>query len=112
MAKKIIPLTTDPDQNFTCTLPIDANNISLFFRLRYNTIAGYWVVTIASSQGIVLMDSMPLFNGTYPSANLLKQHSYLNIGSAYIVKTGKLDADSPSDSTLGAQFVLVWSDTP
>jgi hypothetical protein len=111
MAARVIPLTSDPDQNFSCSLPIDSQNITLYFRLRYNTIAGYWVATIVNSQGVMLIDSMPLFNGQYPSADLLRQHKYLKIGSAYIIKTGQSSDDSPTEYNLGREFVLIWGDT-
>lgn len=111
MADKIIPLTTDPDQFFTCSLPIDNNNVTLSFRLRYNTVAEYWVITIADVYGNPIIDSLPILDGRYPSANLLGQYKYLNIGSVYIAKNGKVDGDRPNDTNLGSEFLLVWGDT-
>jgi hypothetical protein len=111
MADKIIPLTIDPDQFFTCTVPVDSKNISLFFRFRYNTVAEYWVATIADSTGVILIDSMPILESNYPAANLLEQYKHLGIGSAYVVKKGKVNTDRPDDTNLGSDFVLVWSDT-
>lgn len=111
MADKIIPLTADPDQFFTCSLPVDGKNITLSFRLRYNTVAGYWVITIAGINGNPIIDSIPLLDGVYPSANLLGQYTYLGIGSAYIVKNGKVEGDRPDDTNLGSLYLLVWSDT-
>lgn len=111
MATKIIPLTSDPDQFFTCNLPIDNKNITLSFRLRYNSVAEYWVITIADVYGSPVLDSLPLLDGVYPSANLLGQYKHLNIGSAYIAKNGKVDGDRPNDTNLGNEFLLVWSDT-
>ena len=111
MADVIIPLTSDPDQYFSCTLPIDNKNLTLSFRIRYNTIAGYWVMAIADSNNVVLIDSIPLIRGAYPAGDILKQYRHLNIGRAYIVKNGKVDMDYPNDTNLGTDFLLVWSDT-
>lgn len=42
----------------------------------------------------------------------LEQYSYLNIGSAYIVKTDtNISGDKPNDKNLGSTFILVWGDT-
>lgn len=108
----IIPLTTDPNQNFTCTVPVDAQNITLFFVFRYNTEAQYWFMSVSNATtGQILLDSIPLLTGEYPSADLLGQYTYLGIGSATIVKTGTLPGDTPNDTNLGSEYVLVWGDT-
>ena len=111
MSTVVIPLTPDADQNFSCVLPIDSKNLTLFFRLRYNTIAEYWVATIIDSAGVTIIDSMPLLNTNYPGADLLRQHKHLKIGSAYIIKTGTISDDSPLEENLGTDFVLIWSDS-
>jgi hypothetical protein len=103
----IIPLTSDPDQTFISTISVDDKNLTLMFRLRYNTIASYWFLAIADSKGNVLIDSLPLFTGQ----NLLQQYRYLNIGSAYLVQNGKTYTENPSENNLGSDFVLLWGDT-
>ncbi len=104
----IIPLTTDPNQTFSSTIPIDNKKITLYFFLRYNTEAKYWIMDVSDSKRNKILDSMPLICG----GNLLEQYSYLNIGSAYIVKVDKtLLSDRPDEYNLGTDFVLVWSDT-
>lgn len=107
----VIPLTSDPDQYFSCNIPVDTKNITLFFRVRYNTVAEYWTATIANSTGTILIDSLPLFRGVYPDTDLLGQHKHLEIGSAYIIRNGKVNTDQPDSSTLGSDFLLVWGDT-
>lgn len=111
MPYKIIPLTTDPNQNFKSTIPVDGKNLTLFFYLRYNQIAGYWWLSIGDSKNKILIDSLPLVTGDYPAANILGQYSYLNIGSCTIVKTGDLPSDIPDNTNLGTDYVMVWSDT-
>jgi hypothetical protein len=74
--------------------------------------AGYWLMTIFDSSGNLLIGSIPLITGIYPSANLLAQQVYLAIGSAYILNLGNRSADYPGINNLGSDFVLLWDDTP
>ena len=104
-----IPLTTAPDQKFSITLPVDDKNITLTMRVRYNTQANYWWISIYKG-GTLLLDSLPLVAGNYPTANILEPYAYMGIGSAYIVKVEDTTLDYPDDSTLGSNFVLVWGD--
>lgn len=104
----VIPLTTSPNQKFTSTIPVDGKKIKFNFVLRYNTEAKYWVLDIYDSKNTSLLASVNLICGL----NLLEQYSYLNIGSAYVVKVDKsITTDSPNEYNLGTDFVLVWSDT-
>jgi hypothetical protein len=109
----IIPLTTEPNQTFNCTIPVDGRNRRFSFDLRYNSIAKYWNLTVKDGvSGDILIDAIPLMRGQYPAANLLEQFSYMNIGSAVIVHQGKLPPGVDPDSVnLGAEFFLVWGDT-
>jgi len=104
----IIPLTTSPNQIFTSTIPIDGKKIKFNFFMRFNTEANYWVLDIYDSKNNNLLASVNLVCGL----NLLEQYSYLNIGSAYIVKADKtLDMDIPNEYNIGSDFVLLWGDT-
>ncbi|EPS48985.1 hypothetical protein CFSAN002367_17888 [Clostridium botulinum CFSAN002367] len=63
---------------------------------------------LKDSDGEDLIHSLPLVCGL----NLLEQYSYLNIGSAYIVKLNpNLMEDNPNEFNLGKDFILVWGDT-
>lgn len=109
----IIPLTTDPNQTFQSTIPIDGDNRTLSFGLRYNAVAGYWTLSITDPYTRkMLIDSLPILIGEFPAANILEQYSYLGIGSATIVKVGPVPENvNPDDKTLGTNYVLVWGDT-
>ena len=107
---KIIPLTTDPNQNLTCTIPINGKNITLSLNIRYNGISGYWTMSV-TKKGALIIDSLPLITGQYPAADILGQYQYLGIGSAVVVPTGTLKTENPDDTNLGADFVLMWGDT-
>lgn len=103
----IVPLTTDPNDTFSSTIPINGENIKLYFFLRYNDEAKYWVMDISDRDRKPIVSSIPLISGI----NILEQYEYLKIGKAYIVKTdNSLLADIPDDTNLGTNFVLLWTD--
>jgi len=105
MAYKIIPLTTNPNQTFISTLPIDNKNIELKFYIRYNTEAEYWTMSITDvSTQTLLIDSLPLLTGF----NLLEQYDYMGIGKAFIIKSGSPNTENPDDTNLGTDFLLGW----
>lgn len=104
----IIPVTSSPNQTFTAAIPIDGNKIKLFFFLRYNTEQKCWEMDLEDINKKPLIHSIPLVCGL----NILEQHSYLNIGSAYVIKLdANITSDSPNEYNLGKEFILVWSDT-
>jgi hypothetical protein len=109
----VIPLTTEPNQRFQCTIPIDGDNRRLSLELRYNAIAEYWNMTIHDpALRRTLIDSLPILVGEYPAANLLEQYTYLNLGSATVVAVGPADEyANPDDTTLGTNYMLVWGDS-
>jgi len=109
MSYQKIPLTCDANQTFQATLTIGDTSTTLTFTLKYNGVAGYWVMSISDTSGTLLIDSLPLVRGDYPAGNLLGQYAYLGLGSAYIISTGTSDLDYPDDSTLGDEFILIWS---
>lgn len=104
----IVPLTSAPNQTFTATIPIDEKKVKLFFFLRYNTEQKCWEMDLEDENKKPLIHSVPLICGL----NILEQHSYLNIGSAYIVKLDiNISDDRPNEYNLGEKFILVWGDT-
>ncbi len=112
MSIQILPVTNDPNQNFQSTLSIDGKNVTLEFDLRYNEIAGYWVITITDpNTDVVILDSIPLLAGIDADANILGQYAYLGIGAFYLANVGGIQADV-DDQNLGTDYAIVWSDTP
>lgn len=109
----IIPLSTAPNQTFNCTVPIDGKNRPLSFKLRYNSVAKYWNLTVIDARTkATLIDALPIMVGEYPAANLLEQYDYLDLGSAVVVKEGNQNrAENPDDTNLGTEYYLVWGDT-
>ena len=112
MAYRTVPLTNDPNQLFSVRLPVDDQNITLILRMRYNTVAGYWVLGISDEDDNTLIAGVPLVAGVYPTANLLAQYRYLQIGSLYLLASGKNATGVPSDTDLATEYTLIWGDTP
>jgi hypothetical protein len=109
----IIPTDSKPNQNLRCVIPIDGKNLALRLTLTFNTIAEYWVMSVADDiSNEILVDSLPLIAGEFPSANILGQYGFLRIGSCVMVK---LNPDNPNvipnGNNLGTEFALVWGDT-
>ena len=100
MADQIIPITNDP------------STVTLGLRVRYNTIANYWELSVSDSAGNLLLDSRPLLTGFWPAANILQQDAHLGIGSAFIINASGIAQDYPDQTNLGTDFLLLWSDTP
>jgi len=106
MSLQQIPLDNSPNQSFTITVTVDNENITLNNRLCYNSQCSRWMMSVAQ-KGATLLGSIPLVTGP----NLLAAHSYLGIGSAYVVNVGASTLDSPDDTTLGTDFILLWGNT-
>lgn len=111
MSCKIVPLTAEPNQSLSITLPINGENITLGLILRYNSAANYWVMSIYDSNNTLILDSVPLVPGDYPAADILESYQYLGIGSAYIVNASNSGLDIPNDVSLGVDHFLLWGDS-
>jgi hypothetical protein len=92
---------------------VDGRNLPLILTFRYNSEADYWIISITDDiSGVMLIDSLPLISGIYPSANMLAQYAFLGIGSIFIVKVNPDNPDvAPNTFNLGKDFQLVWGDT-
>lgn len=107
---QIVPLDNSPNQTFKVTLSVDGNNLTLQLAISFNSMAGYWQMSISDASGNLLLSSIPMLTGVWPAANLLGQYGYLKIGSAYLISSGA-GIDYPDSTTLGSAFTLVWGDT-
>lgn len=103
----IVPVTSNPNQRFSSTIPINGKKIKFYFFLRYNTEQECWEMDLSDAAKTPLLASIPLVSGI----NILEQYMYLNIGEAYILKVNpNLKSSNPSQDNLGKDFILVWSD--
>lgn len=137
MSLQQIPLTNSPNQSLTVQLDVDGVPLTLNLTVSYNEMAGYWVLSISDVNNNLLIDSVPMLTGGYPSANILQQQKYLNIGSWYIINiangiptgsqgygqggygqgnyggaAGQGGVDFPDSTNLGISFQLWVNDTP
>ncbi len=112
MSQQIIPLTNQPNQSLSVSLNIDGAALSLRLNIRFNEMAGWWVMTVSDQFGNMIIDSLPMVTGDYPAANILEQYAYLAIGSAFLINISQTPIDSPNLSNLGSDFILLWADTP
>lgn len=103
----IVPIQAIPNYKFTSKIPVDGQNLILQFELQYNELQGYWLVNISNYNGKSLISCLPLL----PAENILEQHRYLNIGSAYIVPVQTTNEQWPTRYTLGTEWHLIWDDT-
>lgn len=102
--KSKLPLTADPNQIFTVTIPGDGKNITIDFTMSYNLQAKYWYMSLADhATGTVYVTNIALL----PGVNLLGQYQYLNIGSAWIENVSDSSIEVPDDTTI-TNFILVW----
>ena len=108
---QLIPLTTDPQQTLSVTLNVDGGVLRLQLYVYFSEMAQYWLMNVSDSAGNLLLASVPMVTGSWPSANLLAQYGYLAIGSAYIINAGNVDNDYPDETQLGSAFLLLWDDT-
>lgn len=106
---QLVPLQAIPAQSFTVNLAVNGQPLVLGLILNFNSIKGYWDMIVLSSIGAILINSVPLTTGEYPSANLFAQYQYLQIGSVYLLNTGGAVTDYPTANSLGS-FSLVWGD--
>lgn len=109
---QVIPLTTQPGQSFEVALAVNNITVRLQLTFRYNEMANYWVMTVVDVvAGAILVDNVPLVTGSWPAANILDAYQYLNIGSAYVINASNASVnDYPNATSLGTDFILVWSD--
>jgi hypothetical protein len=111
--QQLVPLNCSPNQTITLALTVDGASLTLQVVLRYNGIAKYWAMTILNAQGVLLADSVPLITGNDPACNLLRQLSYLQIGSCFIInQSGQTNPNYPNNTNLGSTMVMIWGDTP
>jgi hypothetical protein len=112
MSAQALSFDPGPNKTLAATLNVDGSNLSLLLTFRFNEVAQYWVLTIFSkTQNAIILDSIPLITAGYPAANILRQYSYLGIGSLYLLNMSGVDGE-PNESNLGTDFVIIWSDTP
>lgn len=108
MATYQIPVTNDPNQTFEVILPYNDTNIAMGLFLRYNRIAQYWQMDVATADEQVIIAGLPCLTGL----DLLKQFQHLGLGSLFVhpIQSSQGAPDSPNDSGWGTTHILEWTD--
>lgn len=106
-----IPLTNSPNQTFSITIPINGENKTFVFNLKYNYQAKYWLLTIEDYETEqILVSNIPLLSSTFDFASILKQFEYKLIGNAYVVPVYNQSLSMPDNKNIGTDFALMWGD--
>lgn len=107
MALQQLMIDNTPNQITSAAIEANGEQINLKMFIRYNSMAGYWVVDISNSDtGELLIASMPLL----ANMNLLDQYDYLQIGSCAVINIGSGSPDDIDANNLGTDFIWCWDD--
>jgi hypothetical protein len=117
MTLTVLPVTSDPNQTFEVSLPIDGRNRRLKFFFNWNPIGQYWQFDLydQNNEGIQLLSNMPVYSIDYPYNNIILRYEYKEVGSLYVVNVGdstSFTADKPNLNNLGSEWLMIWGDTP
>jgi hypothetical protein len=113
VSSQVVNFTNDPNQSGELALSIDGTQKSYLYSLRFNEVANYWVGSLYTLTGGLILDSIAFVTGNGPAANVLRQFAYLAIGSLTIANQSSASSpDYPNQNDLGSDFVPIWYDTP
>jgi hypothetical protein len=107
---QLVQLDPSPGQTFNVTLNVNDATLTLGLALSYNSMAGYWIMTIFDQLGNLLLSNIPMLTGTWPAGNLLQPYGYLRIGSAFLINVSGDPGDYAGPSNLGSDYQLIWDD--
>jgi hypothetical protein len=94
-----------PNQTISTSVEVDGVMIDLEMFLQWNSMAGYWTVSIKDmAKDEVVISSLPLLS----AINSLGQYGYLKIGSMGVVNVGNLSDDDLNYENFGDKFLWVW----
>lgn len=113
MVLSVLPVNSDPNQTFECSLPIDDKNRRFRFFFEWNPIGEYWQFDLydLNQGGKQLLNKQVVCSIDYPYNNILKTYTYKELGSLYVISLLP-SKDRPGYNNLGTDYVLVWGDTP
>ena len=106
-----IPISSLPNQTFSCVIPVNGDNINIRFFLWYNSIAEYWSMSARkANEDVDLFTNIPLVSSEYGFWNNLVQLNYMGIGNMYVTLARYDQKSMPDDTNLGTSYILLWSD--
>lgn len=108
-----IPVGNFPNQTFHCTIPVNGENKDFTFFLEYNSVAGYWSMTLSDTiTEQVIFSQLPMLV-SYGQfwINMTYQLAYKEFGEICIISLDRNDKNSmPNADDLGTKFILCWGD--
>lgn len=99
-----LPITSEPNQTFNTTIPVDGKNINFRLFLNWNVCTKTW--EISGWQGSTeepLFLHIPLIEND----NIIKHLKYKGVGGITVVNNGGL-TDRPELENLGTEWLLYW----
>lgn len=119
MSQQLLAVNSNPNQTLNLALTVDGNSLNLQLFLHFNEVADYWTMSVTYLSGVLaftggqlLLDSIPLVTGNDPVCNVLRQYSYLKIGSCFIVNISGTAGGNPGAANLGTGYAMIWGDSP
>ena len=109
MVAYVVPVSSAPNQTIRIKMTLNSiqHNFSLF--IHWNEFAGAWFMDISDADtGQNMVCGIMLRTGLYPSADLLAQYEYMNIGSCVVIHSS--GANPLNANNLGSEYQLVWGD--
>ena len=106
-----IPLTSSPNQKFTCTVPVNGENKNFRFELWYNYQAEYWLFSLYDiSTESYIFSNLPLLSSNYKFYDILYQLDYMKIGVCIMLPLIVDKKSAADDKNLGTSYVMIWGD--
>ena len=106
-----VPITNDPNQSFSVSIPLTGRNIVFDLLIRWNTVAEYWAIDIKNnSTNTGVIQGLPLIPANFPADNMLAPFAYLDIGGAYLVRTSEDGGLKPNVTGWANDWALLWGE--
>jgi len=109
-----IPLTNDPNQEFSVSIPFDDRNVALKLRFNWNIIAELWEISIidgVTDEDILLRHPLTFGGGAVGAIlDITEAFAYKNIGKINLVRATDSAPDDPQVDSWGVDYFLFVSD--
>lgn len=94
-----LPVTSQPNQTFTTSIPLGGNTLRLKLFLQWNLCTSTWEASVWVNDTELIMSHIPLMTGNITGYLDYKNYGYLKV----IGNSGK-----PNLENLGSIYSLVW----
>ena len=109
MTTVVIPVTNQPNQTFTTTIDVNGENRNFRFFFTWNGCGKYWEFDLFDDDTEEqLLSRIPVM--TNLDGNMIPQYAYKRIGRCFLLNINGTNDYIPSQSNLGTDFLLIWTD--